>query len=156
MKSNSRTEFIDLSKPLKPEERPKVDRRRFLAAATGVAAITGMASDAFARNFIDKYDADGPIARYPNPDVIGFDKRFDPAASTEANVAYLNDQFAHLNNDLELTVAAYNGGESRMARLSRGGERHFWDPSVFSELALLVSELSLGSLFAATACAIEP
>ena len=65
----------------------------------------------------------------------GFDKRFDPAASTEANVAYLNDQFSRLNNDLELTVAAYNGGESRMARLSRGGERHFWDPSVFGELA---------------------
>ncbi len=35
-----------------------------------------MAPQAFARNFIDKYDADGPIARYPNPDVIVLDKRF--------------------------------------------------------------------------------
>jgi hypothetical protein len=35
-----------------------------------------MAPQAFARNFIDKYDADGPIARYPNPDIAGLDKRF--------------------------------------------------------------------------------
>ena len=68
--------FIDVSKPLDNKNRPKDDRRSFLAAVTGVAAISGMASDAFARNFIDKYDEDGPIARYPNPDVIGLDKRF--------------------------------------------------------------------------------
>lgn len=86
--------------------------------------------------------ASGPLQFMPDTGrryglgvVDGFDKRFDPAASTAANVAYLNDQFAHLNNDLELTIAAYNGGESRMARLSRGGERHFWDPRVFGELA---------------------
>ena len=67
--------FIDLSKPVAK----KVDdatRRSFLARASGLAAITAMAPDAFARNFIDKYDADGPIARYPNPDVIVLDKRF--------------------------------------------------------------------------------
>ena len=67
--------FIDLSKPVAR----KVDdatRRSFLARASGLAAITAMAPDAFARNFIDKYDADGPIARYPNPDVIVLDKRF--------------------------------------------------------------------------------
>jgi len=67
--------FIDLSKPVAK----KVDdatRRSFLAKATGLAAITAMAPDAFARNFIDQYDADGPIARYPNPDVIVLDKRF--------------------------------------------------------------------------------
>ena len=65
----------------------------------------------------------------------GFDQRFDPAASTAANVAYLNDQFKHLNNDLELVIGAYNGGESRMAQLSQGGARHFWDPHVFQALA---------------------
>ncbi|MGH8709433.1 MAG: SMP-30/gluconolactonase/LRE family protein [Burkholderiales bacterium] len=66
---------IDLSKPVAK----KVDdatRRSFLARASGLAAITAMAPDAFARNFIDKYDADGPIARYPNPDVLVLDKRF--------------------------------------------------------------------------------
>jgi gluconolactonase len=41
-----------------------------------VAAVTAMSSEAFARNFTDKYDPDGPIARYPNPDVISLDKRF--------------------------------------------------------------------------------
>jgi gluconolactonase len=69
-------EFIDQSKPVEKKEARAIDRRGFLASVTGLAAITAMAPDAFARNFIDKYDPDGPIARYPNPDVIGFDKRF--------------------------------------------------------------------------------
>ena len=67
--------FIDLSKPT---ER-KVDdatRRNFLTKVSGLAALTAMAPEAFARNFIDQYDPDGPIARYPNPDIIGLDKRF--------------------------------------------------------------------------------
>ena len=41
----------------------------------------------------------------------GFDDRFDPALITRANVAYLNDRFRELNNDLELALGAYNGGE---------------------------------------------
>src|SRR5262249_15531822 len=69
--------FIDLAKPLKPAaERKGMSRRDFLAAVSGTAAVTAMAPEAFARNFIDQYDADGPIARYPNPDVIALDKRF--------------------------------------------------------------------------------
>ncbi|MCC6707204.1 MAG: transglycosylase SLT domain-containing protein [Gammaproteobacteria bacterium] len=65
----------------------------------------------------------------------GFDQRFDPTASTEANAAYLNDQLKRLNNDLELVLGAYNGGESRMVQLSQGGARRFWDPRVFQALA---------------------
>ena len=65
----------------------------------------------------------------------GFDQRFDPTASTAANAAYLNDQFKRLNNDLELVLGAYNGGESRMAQLSQGGAKHFWDPRVFQALS---------------------
>ena len=75
MERQHEIEFIDLSKPVEK----KVDentRRSFLTKVTGIAAITAMAPQAFARNFIDKYDADGPIARYPNPDIIGLDKRF--------------------------------------------------------------------------------
>jgi len=75
MERQQEIEFIDLSKPV---ER-KVDentRRSFLAKVSGIAAITAMAPQAFARNFIDKYDVDGPIARYPNPDIVGLDKRF--------------------------------------------------------------------------------
>lgn len=64
----------------------------------------------------------------------GFDTRFDPAASTKANVAYLNEQFARLNNDIELTLAAYNGGEGRLGRLSERGKRRFSDPRVFRNL----------------------
>ncbi|MEQ8230078.1 MAG: transglycosylase SLT domain-containing protein [Gammaproteobacteria bacterium] len=63
-----------------------------------------------------------------------FDTRFDPAAATRANVAYLNAQFALLNHDLELVLAAYNGGEGRMARLSPRGTRRFWDRRVFDHL----------------------
>ena len=69
--------FIDLAKPTQQPKEPKgMSRREFLAAVGTTAAITAMAPDAFARNFIDQYDADGPIARYPNPDVIVLDKRF--------------------------------------------------------------------------------
>ena len=49
-----------------------LNRRSFLAAATGLAAVTGMAPAAFARNF-------GPGAepvRYPDPDIVSLDKRF--------------------------------------------------------------------------------
>jgi gluconolactonase len=47
-------------------------RRNFLQRATALAAVTAMAPAAFARNF-------GPGAepqRYPDPDIVGLDKRF--------------------------------------------------------------------------------
>ena len=69
--------FVDLAQaPKKPAEPKGMNRREFLAAVTTTAAITTMAPEAFARNFIDQYDPDGPISRYPNPDVIVLDKRF--------------------------------------------------------------------------------
>jgi len=69
--------FVDLAQaPRKATEPKGMSRREFLAAVTTTAAITTMAPEAFARNFIDQYDPDGPIARYPNPDVIVLDKRF--------------------------------------------------------------------------------
>jgi len=76
--------FIDLAKPpARPSEvaesataseaPERVNRRNFLrAGAAAVAAITGMAPEAFARNF-------GPGAdptRYPEPDVVDLDPRF--------------------------------------------------------------------------------
>ena len=64
----------------------------------------------------------------------GFDTRFDPTAATQANVAYLNEQFARLNNDIELVLGAYNGREGRMSRLSPKGTRKFWDRRVFDQL----------------------
>ena len=56
-------EFVDLSKP-NDKQHDESTRRSFLRKASGIAALTAMAPQAFARNFIDKYDADGPIARY--------------------------------------------------------------------------------------------
>lgn len=64
----------------------------------------------------------------------GFDERFDAAKVTGANVRYINDQLALLNNDLELTLGAYNGGEGRMGRLSPRGSRSFWDARVYGNL----------------------
>lgn len=58
-----------------PSRRPhgNVDRRAFLAAASAFAAATAMAPVAFARNFGPNAD---PV-RYPEPDVVVLDKRFE-------------------------------------------------------------------------------
>lgn len=66
--------------------------------------------------------------------ISGFDDRFDPTLITRANVAYLNDRFRELNNDLELALGAYNGGEGRMRRLSANGARGFWETPVYNGL----------------------
>jgi membrane-bound lytic murein transglycosylase D len=65
----------------------------------------------------------------------GFDLRFDPAASTRANVAYLNEQLEILNQNLEKTLAAYNGGENRLQRLNRKFKGiDFWDSRFYNSL----------------------
>jgi membrane-bound lytic murein transglycosylase D len=66
--------------------------------------------------------------------VNGFDQRFDPQLAARANAAYLNEQLRIFNNNLELVIAAYNGGEGRMVRLA-GPNGSFWDPRVYAELA---------------------
>jgi membrane-bound lytic murein transglycosylase D len=65
----------------------------------------------------------------------GFDQRYDAALSARANAAYLNEQLAVFNNNLELVIAAYNGGEGRLQRLARSApDASFWDPKIFYEL----------------------
>ena len=65
----------------------------------------------------------------------GFDQRFDPGMSARANAAYINEQLDVFNGNLELVIAAYNGGEGRMRRLAaRGGSTSFWDPKIYSIL----------------------
>ncbi len=67
--------------------------------------------------------------------VDGFDQRFDPAMSARANAAYLNEQLAVFNNNLEFVIAAYNGGEGRVGRLAASKpDASFWDPKVYYEL----------------------
>jgi membrane-bound lytic murein transglycosylase D len=75
-------------------------------------------------------------ARFGLGYVDGFDQRYDPALAARANAAYLNEQLAIFNNNLELVIAAYNGGEGRVQRLARGApDASFWDPKIFYELA---------------------
>ena len=65
----------------------------------------------------------------------GFDTRYDPAAAARANVAYLGEQFRYLNNNLEMALAAYNGGEGRMRRLAQGSRsKNFWSSDIFAKL----------------------
>lgn len=68
--------------------------------------------------------------------VDGFDQRYDPARSARANADYVNEQLAALNNNLELVLAAYNGGEGRMRRLTASApDASFWDPQIYGSLA---------------------
>jgi membrane-bound lytic murein transglycosylase D len=65
----------------------------------------------------------------------GFDLRYDPVASTRANVSYLNEQLDELNQSLEKTLAAYNGGENRLRSLNRRyRDADFWDSRFYNSL----------------------
>ncbi len=66
----------------------------------------------------------------------GFDTRFDPAASARANAEYLNEQLRIFNNNLELVIGAYNGGEGRMRR-AVGGDTSvsFYDPRIYDQMS---------------------
>ena len=83
--------------------------------------------------------ASGPLqfmsatgARFGLGVVDGFDQRFDPALSARANAAYMNERLAELNDNLELAIGAYNGGEGAMQRLaSRAPEESFWSPKIY-------------------------
>lgn len=57
-----------------------------------------------------------------------------PKLVTRANVDFLSDRFRELNNDLELALGAYNGGEGRMGRLPGGGSRSFCDAVVYNAI----------------------
>ncbi len=68
------------------------------------------------------------------PDGRGFDTRYDPRASADAAAMYLGERYAELGNNIELWLAAYNGGEGRARRVYREfGGRSFWDPDVYNE-----------------------
>jgi membrane-bound lytic murein transglycosylase D len=67
-------------------------------------------------------------------DGTGFDTRYDPRASADAAATYLNERFAEFGNNIELWLAAYNGGEGRAARVYReSGGRNFWDVDVYNQ-----------------------
>ncbi|ANB17690.1 transglycosylase SLT domain-containing protein [Dokdonella koreensis] len=91
---------------------------------------------------VSRSGASGPLQfmyatglRFGMTTVDGFDQRFDPGLSARANAAYINEQLAALNNNLELVLAAYNGGEGRMRRLAGGSpSASFWDPKLYATL----------------------
>ena len=68
------------------------------------------------------------------PDGTGFDTRYDARAAAEASAAYLNERLRELNNDVELALAGYNGGEGRALRVHRqSGGSGFWNASVYEQ-----------------------
>lgn len=65
----------------------------------------------------------------------GFDTRFEPQLASRASTQYLNERFAELGHNLELALAAYNGGEGRVGRLARQNPgKSFWDPAIYNAL----------------------
>ncbi|GAA0720878.1 transglycosylase SLT domain-containing protein [Dokdonella soli] len=89
---------------------------------------------------VSRSGASGPLQfmyatgqRFGLGTVDGFDQRFDPQLAARANAAYVNEQLAIFNNNLELVIGAYNGGEGAMQRRAGKGEGalSFWDPQVY-------------------------
>ncbi len=67
-------------------------------------------------------------------DGTGFDTRYDPRSAADAAAAYLGERMRGLNNSIELSLAAYNGGEGRAARVfASSGGRNFWDADVYGQ-----------------------
>ncbi len=93
---------------------------------------------------VSRSGASGPLQfmyatglRFGLGTVDGFDQRFDPGLSARANAAYLDEQLGIFNNNLELVIGAYNGGEGAMRRrVARvGGDPSFWDPRIYYDLS---------------------
>ena len=66
----------------------------------------------------------------------GFDTRFDPSEAARANAEYMDEQLKAFNDNLELSLAAYNGGEGRMRRMVGGNTGvSFYDPTIYNQLS---------------------
>ncbi len=67
-------------------------------------------------------------------DGTGFDTRYDPRSAADAAASYLTERMRGLDNSIELSLAAYNGGEGRAARIYQStGGRSFWDADVYAQ-----------------------
>jgi membrane-bound lytic murein transglycosylase D len=74
--------------------------------------------------------------RFGLSDQDGFDTRFDPGESARANAEYMDEQLKVFNDNLELTLAAYNGGEGRMKRLVGDNTTvSFYDPRIYGQVS---------------------
>lgn len=92
---------------------------------------------------VSRSGASGPLqfmyatgARFGLTTINGFDTRFDPSASARANAEYINEQLRIFNNNLELTIGAYNGGEGRMRRaVGADTSVSFYDPRIYDKMS---------------------
>jgi len=93
---------------------------------------------------VSRSGASGPLQfmyatglRFGLGNVDGFDQRFDPRLSARANAAYVNEQLRIFNNNLELVLGAYNGGEGAMRRraVRDGDVLSFWSPEVYGAIS---------------------
>lgn len=66
-------------------------------------------------------------------DGTGFDTRYDPRASSEAAAAYLQERQDALGGNIEMMLAAYNGGEGRAQRVYNAGGTNFWDYATYNQ-----------------------
>ncbi len=66
-------------------------------------------------------------------DGTGFDTRYDPRASADAAAAYLQERQGALGGNIEMMLAAYNGGEGRAQRVYNAGGTNFWDYATYSQ-----------------------
>ncbi|KAF1687805.1 lytic transglycosylase [Pseudoxanthomonas broegbernensis] len=91
---------------------------------------------------VSRAGAGGPMQFMPatgrrfglGPDGTGFDTRYDPRSAAEASATYLNERLRELNDDMELSLAGYNGGEGRALRVHRSsGGTGFWNASVYDQ-----------------------
>jgi membrane-bound lytic murein transglycosylase D len=68
------------------------------------------------------------------PDGTGFDSRFDPTAVGMASAEYMDERMVALSKSIELSLAAYNGGEGRAQRVyDQFAGRSFWDEAVYNQ-----------------------
>lgn len=64
-----------------------------------------------------------------------FDKRYNPKFSAQAAAQYLYEQKHIYNNDLNKVLAAYNGGENRIARLNKKHKNiSIWEKNFYYDL----------------------
>lgn len=66
-------------------------------------------------------------------DGSGFDTRYDPQQAAEAAAAYLEERNNALAGNIEMALAAYNGGEGRAQRIYNAGGTNFWDYNVYNQ-----------------------
>jgi gluconolactonase len=84
MEQDKSSKYLDLSKysDIKAELPKGLDRRGFMKLAAAAAVGSGAALEVFAG---DRYSDGAPPTRYPEPDVIGLDKRFKHADRAPAS-----------------------------------------------------------------------